>query len=391
MLEGKNILSFAMDYWDGQWMSRHQVLSRLSRKNKILFVSPPFYLRDVLHHFKKSSLHPSGTIKVNENLWAHVPSKLFPYNYKFKQIDRICGYFRKIAIFRLMRRLKMKDPILLIWNPDFINEVGKYGEKLVIFYVHDMYADFTICPKEREAIIKKEDSLLKMTDIVIATSEKLHDRLARKHKFVIYSPNGVDFELFQQALKKPKHLSDLEKIPRPRIGYVGAINKKVDIYLLYHLATKYPKWSIVMVGPERALGKKEDALKKKLKDLNNVFFLGFKPSVDIPYYIEGLDICLICYKMGGWVPYIYPLKLHEYLACGKPTVGSSIDSLIKFRHIIGIADTPEEWEFEIKAGLAENDSFLVERRIRIARENSWDARIEKISKAIQRYIDSVHP
>ena len=48
MIEGETILCFAPEKWGHIWRNRHQIMSRLARRNQVLFVEPRPYLRDVL-------------------------------------------------------------------------------------------------------------------------------------------------------------------------------------------------------------------------------------------------------------------------------------------------------------------------------------------------------
>jgi len=106
---------------------------------------------------------------------------------------------------------------------------------------------------------------------------------------------------------------DLEAIPSPRIGYVGVINEKVDFPLLTSICKQNPEWSIVLIGLEKV---KQLDFQKKLEELKNqpnCYFLGMKDYFDVPNYIYGLDVCMMCYVINDWTYYGYPLKLHEYV------------------------------------------------------------------------------
>lgn len=382
MFEGKSIISFAVNYWDGPWSSRQNILSRLSRKNKVVFVSHPFYLVDVIRDLFKRELHSSGTVEENENLCIHVPSKLLPYNYRFKIIDKICSCFRRKMIRRLMKKMKMKDVILVVWNPRFVNEIGKYNEKIVLYYMFDEFSEISADPVQKNRIIDQEAMVFEKADIVVAISKILYEKAKKMHDNVIYLPNAVDFDMFHEGAKSGRTFRDIEMIPKPRIGYVGSLNKKVDFELLLYLAERNEAMSFVMIGREVDVNDSDRNMIQKLKSLDNVYFLGEKKVKELPTYINALDVCLMCYRIVAWTPYIYPLKLHEYLACGKPSIGSDIDSLLEFEGVIRIARTPEQWEEFIIEGLNEKDERLKQERIEIARKNSWEDRVEKISEAI---------
>ena len=81
-----------------------------------------------------------------------------------------------------------------------------------------------------------------------------------------------------------------------------------------------------MIGPVEGSAY-PDAEMKRLAALSNVYVLGAKPVHDLPAYVQHLDVCMLCYKVDGYTRFIYPLKLHEYLAGGRPIVGPSLETL----------------------------------------------------------------
>ena len=47
----------------------------------------------------------------------------------------------------------------------------------------------------------------------------------------------------------------------------------------------------------------------------------------------------MCYEMNDYTKYIYPLKLHEYLASGRPAVATPIDSVVEHGDLVALAQT----------------------------------------------------
>ncbi len=56
MIEGQSILCFAPGPWDDLWRNRHQIMTRLARRNKILWVEPRTYLRLVLRQLRRGEI-----------------------------------------------------------------------------------------------------------------------------------------------------------------------------------------------------------------------------------------------------------------------------------------------------------------------------------------------
>ena len=77
---------------------------------------------------------------------------------------------------------------------------------------------------------------------------------------------------------------------------------------------------------------------KLLKSRPNVHFLGGKASNDLPKYLNNFDVCLMPYLITNYTKYIYPMKLHEYFACGKPVVSTQLENIIEFKDYLFFAN-----------------------------------------------------
>ena len=86
----------------------------------------------------------------------------------------------------------------------------------------------------------------------------------------------------------------------------------------------------------------------------------------------------MCYRSvsGGWWTAIYPLKLHEYLASGKPVVGTNLDVLQEFQSVVAIAETAEDWLRALSAAVDAGGTGTKHERQNVALQNSWDSRVE---------------
>jgi glycosyltransferase involved in cell wall biosynthesis len=207
--------------------------------------------------------------------------------------------------------------------------------------------------------------------------------LERKGRFNVNTQmvsNGVDFRAYSQQYREPL---DLAAIPHPRIGYTGWLKKHLDWRLLIHLTDIHPDWSFVFVGPTSPHPEVDKPL-QDLKQRRNVYFLGCKSVEDLASYPQHFDVCLMPYVMNDYTKYIYPLKLHEYLAGGRPTVGTRIRTLESFSGLVGLAITPEEWSKAILQALRP-DANLPDRvgaRQALARKHDWETLVKQIAVTI---------
>ena len=191
-------------------------------------------------------------------------------------------------------------------------------------------------------------------------------------------PNGVDFGAFSRPNRIP---SDLASVPRPRIGYVGVIKRQLDLARVVRIARSRPEWSVVLVGPVGNVSGQEISV-ADLRALRNVHFLGVKRVDELPAYTQHMDVCLMCYAMTDYTKYIYPLKLHEYLAAGRPTVSSPIDTVLDHADVVTLAHSDEDWVSGIEGALeapASMEAAVEQRRAR-ARQYDWGALTDRVAE-----------
>jgi len=109
---------------------------------------------------------------------------------------------------------------------------------------------------------------------------------------------------------------------------MGTIDYRVDIEIIDLLGEVHPEWSIVLIGYSR-LG--------SLLSRNNFFFLGSRDKGELPNYLQCFDVSIIPYAVDEATKAMYPIKLHEYLAAGKPVASTNLPELKPFKDVIKIA------------------------------------------------------
>jgi glycosyltransferase involved in cell wall biosynthesis len=286
---------------------------------------------------------------------------------------------------RMLRKRGCRKIILHIWRPEFAEAIEFGGYDLSCYHIDDEYSfssiDLPVSAQER--------SLIERVDQVIIHSDTLVEKKGRINAHTKRVPNGVDFGSFSHPVAAP---ADIAAIPHPRIGYAGYIKKQLDLPLMVSLAKDRPEWQIVMVGgihPHDEIRETIDALRA----LPNVHLLGAKSTRELAAYPQHFDVCMMPYVVDGYTRYIYPLKLHEYLASGRPVVGTRVPALEPFRDVISLADTAAEWVASIEELLQPPANDVQHRVARqaIAKEHDWDVLVEEIAATLLSLMDSRDP
>jgi UDP-galactopyranose mutase len=196
-----------------------------------------------------------------------------------------------------------------------------------------------------------EPELLERADIVFTGGHQLYEAKRRAHSSVHAFPSAVDVAHFGGARTSSGQPADQARLPRPRIGFYGVIDERLDMDLVRDVALARPDWSIVLVGPIVKI-ERED-----LPDLPNVHWLGPKPYADLPAYLAGWDVATMPFARNEATAFISPTKTPEYLAGGRPVVSTSVADVVRPYGELGlarIADTATSFVAAIEAALGED-------------------------------------
>jgi glycosyltransferase involved in cell wall biosynthesis len=197
-----------------------------------------------------------------------------------------------------------------------------------------------------------------------------------------YFSNVADFERFSKARDPAAGVpDDLEKIPAPRIGFIGAISEyKVDFNLLRLVAETRPEWSLILIGK---VGEGDPWTETRmLQGIPNVYLLGPRPYSDLPCYLRGIDVAILPNQLNDYTESMFPMKFFEYLAAGKPVVSVDLPALRAYRNVVRIAQSYQDFVWGIDEALNDTVS-LREERIAVAREHTFEIRTNKMLQLVE--------
>jgi UDP-galactopyranose mutase len=178
----------------------------------------------------------------------------------------------------------------------------------------------------------------------------------------------VDAAHFRRGGPEP---DDQARLPRPRLGFYGVIDERIDLSLLDALARAHPDWQIVMIGP---VVKIDPAT---LPSHPNIHYLGQRRYDELPAYLAGWDVSLLPFALNDATRFISPTKTLEYMAAEHPIVSTPIrDVAGPYGNIVYLGEGPEAFVRACEAALA-SDPQERERRAASMRDvlarTSWDA------------------
>lgn len=226
-------------------------------------------------------------------------------------------------------------------------------------------------------LIENEYELCQHADIILTDARSLYEEKLSLNPNTYHIPPGVNYEQFAPSrfVEEPR---ELENLPRPRLCFFGTLGWWVDYQLLREFALKHPNWSIILIGAV-----KTDVT--PVIETPNVHFLGTKPHLELPKYLSVMDVLTIPYVVDDFSLGVFPAKLFECLSTGKPVVSTAIPEVIRYSEVIHIADK-ESFALTVEHAFLSDNKELRQRRMMIARANSWDSRFSKIEEVLSRVL-----
>jgi len=326
------LIVFSHLRWDFVYQRPQQLLSRLARRMPVVFIEEP--MPDASAPVLEV-MHPEANVCV---LRPHVTSH--GCGFQDAHTDQVQSlvqtYLQENTIDRYW---------LWFYTPMALPLASHLQPIGVVYDCMDELSAFRFAPPE---LLQRERDLLAQADLVFTGGHSLYEAKRSRHPNVHCFPSSVDAAHFGRAALPglPEHAAQAH-VPRPRLGYFGVIDERIDLDLVAALADAHAHWQLVMVGP---VVKIDPA---GLPQRPNLHWLGQRDYAELPQLVAGWDVCLMPFALNESTRFISPTKTLEYLAAGRPVVSTPIrDVAGPYAGIVAIADTPQAFVAACEAALA---------------------------------------
>ena len=266
----------------------------------------------------------------------------------------------------LVAREAIKRYVLWYYTPMALAFTAHLEPEAIIYDCMDELSGFANAPAELKL---REAELLRRASVVFTGGQSLYEAKRHAHRNIHPFPSSVDVEHFAQARQIIEDPADQAAIPRPRLGFYGVIDERLDIPLLAGIAAARPDWHFVMLGP---VVKIDPA---SLPANPNIHYLGSKSYHELPRYLAGWDVALLPFARNDATRFISPTKTPEYMAAGKPVVSTSIRDVVRpygQQGLVRIADAVDDFVAACEASLTEDATARVRNADVFLRQTSWD-------------------
>ncbi|HEX5067441.1 MAG TPA: glycosyltransferase [Myxococcota bacterium] len=257
---------------------------------------------------------------------------------------------------RLLRWQDFATHVAWLYTPAALELAQAMSPELVVYD----------CMDEQSAL---ESELLERAHLVFSAGPSLYRAKRSLHPRVRCFPNSVDASHFQPREPLPEP-PDESALARPRLGFFGVLDERLDRALLDAVAEARPDWQIVLVGPVARIDP------RSLPVRPNLHYLGPRSYESLPSYLAGWDVCLLPFARSRATRCISPTQTLEYMAAAKPIVTTPIRDVVEpYGRWVEVAQDADAFVAACERLLAEEPHARAERvrgMLACVAHTSWD-------------------
>ena len=316
------LLVFSHLRWGFVYQRPQHLLTRLAKHWRVVVVEEPMR-SDGPAHLAVQELAPNLTVLVPHTAVA-APGF---HDDQLAVLQTLLGHWLQTA--------GMVVDVAWLYTPMALPLAQAVSPAALVYDCMDELAAFKDAPRQ---LRQRESALLKTADVVLTGGPSLFEAKRGLNVNAHCVPSAVDSAHFAASNLQPGCAQDLEaqrlqgRLPRPRLGFYGVIDERLDIELVARLADAHPEWAIVMAGP---VVKIDPA---SLPRRPNIHWLGMQPYERLPYLLAGWDVCLMPFAQNESTRFISPTKTLEYMAGDKPVVSTPIrDVMTLYGNAVSVA------------------------------------------------------
>lgn len=353
----------------------HQLARSFARSgHEVLHLATPLtpgYLKDLKvtslrrHRTKPLATSADGGSGVVELIpFSVVPLRL---QARFGPVQNVALATMLPPLRRLLGSAGFHAVDLLLIDEPFYSGIWNHLEcETVVYRPTDVYPLFL----RNRRIAALERAILAAAHGVISTScvvdEHVSSLLERSIPRMVLE-NGVEYDHISAPAARP---SEYERIPEPRVVYVGSLDDRFDWQALFDGARYLRDVQFVLIGPFRAIP-------SGASEFGNLHILGPRDYQVIPGYLQHADMGLLPLNDHPANQGRSPMKLFEYMAAGLGVVArATVELKRRGLPLVSLYRESKDFGGALESSLASGTDRQSARTI--AREYSWHNRSERI-------------
>ncbi|HLJ13649.1 MAG TPA: glycosyltransferase [Bryobacteraceae bacterium] len=365
-----DLICFSHLRWEFVFQRPQHLMGRFARQQRVFFIEEPLYGDTLLPSLRVRTCPRTGVVAVTPSL----PESLQHADSTTVLKNLMAEFLKEHSIHRYFT---------WFYTPMALDFAAELCTEATVYDCMDELSMFRGAPSRLQ---ENEQKLFDQADLVFTGGVSLFEAKCHSHPHVYVFPSSVDVSHFAQARSIRETPEDQKDILRPRLGYAGVIDERMDLDLIDQLAMRRPEWQIVMLGPIAKID--PTALPRR----PNIHWLGLKAYQDLPQYFAGWDVALLPFALNDSTRFISPTKTPEYLAAGLPVVSTPIRDVVTPYGKLGlvrIAQNAEEFLVAAEQSMVYGMSLKWrERADAFLRTLSWDKTWCAMNTLIQQVLQS---
>ncbi|MDR5826166.1 glycosyltransferase [Caballeronia sp. LZ043] len=242
------------------------------------------------------------------------------------------------------------------------------------YTIYDVLDDLKIFRGYSDVMQHDHEVLIQTANLVVFSSKDLLTKNQNRVASALLLENGVYPEDFRNGSRDgfaiPAALRELAET-RKVVGYHGTISDLLDFDLLDEVV-RLSNVAVLFVGPVLSFDPKNELRVQeritRLRGCSNFFHIGAKSYSELKHYLAWIDVGILPLVVSAMTDSILPLKLFEFLAAGKPVVGTPTRMLNHFESVIAIKHGADFVE-----AIAQESWSNTEALEEVLRQHQWSA------------------
>lgn len=334
---GPALIVFAHLRWNFVYQRPQQLLTRLARQHP---AHPVFYIEEPVFEPCVPTLRTWQAAPGITVCRPHTPVRSAGFH--DAQLPMLRDLVRQLGA-------EAGEHVAWLYTPMALPLLQELAPLAVVYDCMDELTAFRGAPRQ---LAQRESALLKVADLVFTGGGSLYRARRERHPEVHCFPSSVDAAHFAAARAGERASHPLQRhIPRPRLGFYGVLDERIDYDLIATVAALRPEWQIVLVGPTAKVDP------RRLPRAPNLHWLGRQSYADLPRFLAGWDVCLLPFAQNEATRNISPTKVLEYMAADRPIVSTPVADVEQpYSDVIAIAANPYAFADACERALIEADA-----------------------------------
>jgi UDP-galactopyranose mutase len=338
--------------WDFVFQRPQHLMTRLARDHRVFFVEEP--------------RHGEGEPRVETRIVEEGVRVVIPVLPHAAAGETNQDFMMGALLDRLIEGEEIDPFVLWTYTPMALPIARRLRPTVVVYDCMDDLSGFLGAPP---GLRELDARLMAIADLVITGGHSLYQARKDQNPNIHPVPSSVDAGHFGRARRGGADPDDQRSLPRPRIGFAGVIDERMDLELLAGVADARPDWQLVLLGP---VVKIDPATIPRRK---NVHLLGMKSYQILPEYMAHWDVGMLPFAHNAATRFISPTKTPEYLAAGLPVVSTSIRDVVQPYGDLGLAEIADDvpgFVSAIERALGRDRTVFRGAADAFLAEHSWD-------------------